>query len=220
MSFILDALKKSESARQRDNWHDSAQIASGSSKPSTSRWLIFVGVLLVVNVLVLLVVLLKPEQTRTEGAPTTATAQPIPVISASRSRDGPAITTRRDPPPPQPVLVEVQAAQKLPPHNQPATDSQGTTTTAGAPAPKITPRTVATVYPSFNEVRVNGSLQLPDLHLDIHVYSEDAIERFVFINMNKYTENATLGEGPMVTEIVPEGVVLDYLGTRFLLPRE
>ena len=40
------------------------------------------------------------------------------------------------------------------------------------------------------ELRANGVLQLPDLHLDIHVYSEKPVDRFVFINMNKYREPA------------------------------
>ena len=61
---------------------------------------------------------------------------------------------------------------------------------------------------------------MPDLHLDIHVYSGQPAERFVFINMTKYKENATLNEGPVVKQITAEGVVLGYQGTDFLLPRE
>jgi general secretion pathway protein B len=60
---------------------------------------------------------------------------------------------------------------------------------------------------------------LPELHLDIHVYSEQPAERFVFINMSKYKEDGTLAEGPVVKEIVPEGVVLEHRGTRFLMSR-
>ena len=63
-------------------------------------------------------------------------------------------------------------------------------------------------------------MQLPDMHLDIHVYSGQPNDRFVFVNMTKYKEGATLTEGPRITEITPDGVVLDYFGTRFLLPRE
>ena len=76
------------------------------------------------------------------------------------------------------------------------------------------------VYKTFNQVRFDGSVQLPNLHLDIHVYSDNPGDRFVFINMNKYKEHATLTEGPAVAEIVPEGVILEFSGTRFLLPRQ
>jgi general secretion pathway protein B len=61
---------------------------------------------------------------------------------------------------------------------------------------------------------------LPDLHLDIHVYSDQPADRFVFINMKKYKENSTLTEGPGVREITPDGVVLEHAGTAFLLPRD
>ena len=63
-------------------------------------------------------------------------------------------------------------------------------------------------------------MHLPDLHLDIHVYSEQPGDRFVFVNMSKYTEFTSLAEGPMVKEIVPEGVILEHLGNEFLLPRQ
>jgi hypothetical protein len=38
--------------------------------------------------------------------------------------------------------------------------------------------------------------------------------------MSKYKEGGTLDEGPVVREITPDGVILEYLGTGFLLPRE
>ena len=92
--------------------------------------------------------------------------------------------------------------------------------TKAVTAPSNEPSTINTAYPTFNEVRVSGSVQLPELHLDIHVFSDAVGERFVFVNMSKYKENSTLSEGPRVAEIVPEGVILEYSGVQFLLPRE
>lgn len=222
MSFILDALKKSESARQRDNWNDSAQIPAGSSRPATSRWLIFVAVLLLVNVLVLLVVFLKPDQTSDETVQAITATLPAPVQSSVESpveaHSEPAIIKRRDPPQSEPV--HAQPAEGPPATERPATAIRSSTTAAEPPATKSISHVFEAQYKSFNEVRANGSVQLRDLHLDIHVYSEVAGDRFVFINMRKYKESATLNEGPLVSEIVPDGVVLDYRGTRFLLPRE
>ena len=74
--------------------------------------------------------------------------------------------------------------------------------------------------PTADELRANGMVQMPSLHLDIHVYSTKPAERFVFINMVRHREKSRLAEGPVVQEITPEGVILDYSGTRFLLPRE
>ena len=69
-------------------------------------------------------------------------------------------------------------------------------------------------------MRAQGRVSLPDLHVDIHVFSEVASDRFVFINMNKHKEGSQLPEGPLVEEITPDGVVLSMNGTTFLLPRD
>jgi general secretion pathway protein B len=108
---------------------------------------------------------------------------------------------------PAPAPAPVETAPEQPAMQLPTRDPE--------PLP-----TIADGLASFNELRAQGVLQLPDLHLDIHVYSGTPTERFVFVNMSKYAENSTLAEGPTVREITPDGVVLDYLGTPFLLPRE
>ena len=58
------------------------------------------------------------------------------------------------------------------------------------------------------------------MRLDIHVYSHNPAERFVFVNMRKYVEGQVLTEGPTVERITPEGAVLNQRGLRFLLPRQ
>jgi general secretion pathway protein B len=74
--------------------------------------------------------------------------------------------------------------------------------------------------PSIEQLIVAGVLALPQLHLDIHVYSGKPEERFVFINMSKYTEGGRLREGPLVEEITADGVVLSHQGNRFVLSRD
>jgi len=61
---------------------------------------------------------------------------------------------------------------------------------------------------------------LPDMHLDIHVYAPKPADRFVFVNMRKYTEGQALKEGPTLERITPDGAVLNHHGLRFLLPRQ
>jgi type II secretory pathway component PulC len=38
--------------------------------------------------------------------------------------------------------------------------------------------------------------------------------------MNKYREGESLREGPVLTTITPDGVILDYQGRSFLVTRE
>jgi len=74
--------------------------------------------------------------------------------------------------------------------------------------------------PSMSEINLTGAQALPELHLDVHVYATTTAERFVYINMRKYHEGAKLQEGPTVERIRRDGVVLNYDGLRFLLPRQ
>jgi general secretion pathway protein B len=61
---------------------------------------------------------------------------------------------------------------------------------------------------------------LPELRLDLHVYTANPAERYAFINMHKVREGETTVEGVQVKEITRDGVVLDYRGTEFLLGRQ
>jgi general secretion pathway protein B len=63
------------------------------------------------------------------------------------------------------------------------------------------------------------SAGLPDLHLDLHVYADRPQDRFVMINMHRLGEGDSLPSGAQVEAIRPDGVVMTYHGTRFLLPR-
>jgi hypothetical protein len=76
------------------------------------------------------------------------------------------------------------------------------------------------VLPSINQINLTGAQALPELHLDVHVYATKAGDRFVYINMRKYHEGNSLPEGPLVEHIRRDGVVLNYQGLRFILPRQ
>lgn len=206
MSFILDALKKSESERQRQNAPGIASIpASGKGKKS-AKWPWLVVGLLAVNLAVLGAIMLKPDapSVSSSGAETTTG---VPASSAPQRSPDIAIEAQSSVP--APAAVPVSGA----PQPQPVFE-------AAAEAPAQRPPTVASGLPTLRELRAAGQMQLPEMHLDIHVYAGRADDRFVFVNMSKYKEGATLNEGPRISEITPEGVVLDYFGTRFLLPRE
>ena len=215
MSFILDALKKSESDRQRQNSPDSAFVPTVPDKSSSSRWLLFVGILLAINVVVLLFVFLKPVATNNETTQVIAEKN-----QESLSDEGPTFqdlvaNARIEQPRSSPSPITEAAPEKYRNESAPAPAGTNAATPSSDP-----PTTRGNDYKTLNEVRADGSVKLPDLHLDIHVYSANPGDRFVFINMDKYVEKATLSEGPTVFEIIPEGVILDHLGTRFLLPRQ
>jgi general secretion pathway protein B len=206
MSFILDALKKSENERQGQSDAEFATVPSSPDAPAAPRWLWILGALLAINAVVVIGLMIRSETTSTRSAVATPVAssgmESFSDQVADARRTAPVVTQ----PEPSPVVQR--------------TNTTGSQTQRTPVSVANLPVTRAAILPTLNELRVNGTLQLPDLHVDIHVYSDVPAERFVFINMNKYEENSRLKEGPELDEITSDGVILEYRGYAFMLPRE
>ena len=201
MSFILDALKKSETERQEQAGGEFSRVPSGSGEPQSFKWLWILALLLLVNAAILIGILMGPDRAAdTPRAIEQTPAEPVP--AAEPSFEEKIREAKQNQPPP---IEDAPVAPR--PREQQAAAVQPRRSTSGR-------------IKTIDEVRLDGSLQLPDLHLDIHVYSDKPGERFVFINMVKHREQSRLEEGPVVSEITPDGVVLEHRGTTFLLPRE
>jgi general secretion pathway protein B len=211
VSFILDALKKSEAERQRQDAPGFVHIPDSSQNKSTGKWIWLVATLITVNLVVLAVVILRSDSAITSSQTATAgnqaTAQPVAVKRAAVATEPVRQETTNSIP--IAAAISPQAAANLPI----STDSVGSYDVESTPP-------IGASVSTFNNLRAQGVLNLPDMHLDIHVYAGQPADRFVFINMSKYKESAQLTEGPTVKEITPEGVILEYGGTDFLLPRE
>ena len=247
MSFILDALKKSENERQRQVGPSLADVQVGQRRINKPWWAVAVGALLVVNLAVLIVVLVRdgdarsnPPQAASETANTAATDAragtqvPLPA-SASRMPRGnptlnaptssagrsladeagsdeagvvldsdPQLSAAANVPEGPPLVRPIDAPAVAPAAIQPQTQAQ----TASEE-----------VLPTQMDLAAGGTV-LPEMHLDIHVYSARPGDRFVFVNMQKYTEGQALKEGPTLERITTEGAVLNHRGMRFLLPRQ
>jgi general secretion pathway protein B len=205
MSFILDALKKSENERQEQSDAEFATVPSSPDAPAAPRWLWILGALLAINVVVVIGLMIRSETTLIGSSVT-----PTPAAnSGTESFSDQVADARRT----EPAVTQ--------PEPSPVVQRTNSTETQRSPVSVANlPVTRAAVLPTLNELRANGTLQLPDLHVDIHVYSDVPAERFVFINMNKYQENSRLKEGPELDEITSDGVILEYRGYAFMLPRE
>lgn len=93
--------------------------------------------------------------------------------------------------------------------------------TAAPPAAGVTtaepvdPSTVPFLREMPNEFR----RKLPELVVNVHLYSANEAENLVYINNQQLRRGEQLEGGIRLEEIVPEGVVLSYAGTLFKLPR-
>jgi len=246
MSFILDALKKSETDRQRQSSPALFEVKVAAPRRRFPPWAIGLGVLLGVNVLVLAWVLLRQPQTAGEAAPPAANAAPatggnavvnsappgmvtvpatvtIPTTVNIPIGSAPSITMGTNNPEPgvvapssTPPLAEEPLLSRQEPSVPPDYDARDY-------APAVTPAQANTAaaqragsIPSRDEVLAQGT-QLPELRLDLHVYAVDPAQRFVFINMRKLREGEMLPDGVRVEHITTTGAQLSYRGTRFSL---
>jgi general secretion pathway protein B len=248
MSFILDALKKSEIERQRQTIP--GLVDSGTVRPRARLpgWAIALCVLLAVNLIVLLVVLVRGWVTSTPAQPTAAQAglgysgaghaaadepgagQLAAGGPAAKATSGAApAATSSDHFSPLDAAPIYAPEIPVPAAPQAALSQSNGAGSTGARAvhhrdPVLTDEDYKAndeeVLPTINEISLTGAQALPELHLDVHVFATKAADRFVYINMRKYHEGATLQEGPTIERIRRDGVILSYQGLRFVLPRQ
>jgi len=228
MSFILDALKKSERERQEhaEGIQPGVIYRRSHAQPV---WMIAVIALLLANMALVTVLWLR------------GTHQPqAPMITVNNSLPASPITQATASTKPANLNGEIRSLQ-----NETQPQDETTKILADAPAPsgpqlvrQIKPEDAArtesgsnamiNTYPkpssamlaTLESIGGSAALNLPELHLDVHVYSINAAERFVFINMKKYTEGQVLKEGPTLQHITAEGAVLKQGEQQFLLPRQ
>lgn len=268
MSFILDALRKSEHERQRQTGPTLVEAAVAAPRARTNPWATAAIALLLLNLVALGVFLLMKSRSRDEppAAPVADSAPasaPVPVPAAGTPPPAGGATPQASvtrtlppgvssaPPPPmlRPAAPEPTPASRNPLEREvygdaPAMSAEAAARAAappgGPPAVVATPsRGGSVVYetlpgtdpasagtrgsetgdlPRADEVAARTGL--PELRLELHVYSNRPQERFVFINAHKYREGETTQEGASIVEITPDGVVMSSGGKRFLLPRD
>ena len=206
MSFILDALRKSDAERQRTAAPGLADVRYAGRRVRQSVWVPILAAILAANVVLMGVQWFgrdgeKPDSAASDPAPAgPATGAPLlePEADGEFMRELPPVAVA----PPVPLPVP----------------------TAPAVAPVVTPAAPSRILagndlPTAEELIGAGALSMPLLNIDLHVYSDKPGSRFVVIGSRKYKEGSPLSEGPTVETITPDGVILAYQGRRFTLAR-
>jgi len=220
MSFILDALKKSEAERQRQAGPALLEMRIVRPARRLPVWAVIVGVALVVSVMVLAWVALRRTAAPASVAITAAAPQAAAPAAGAAAQQaiGPAATMLPAAATPTPGAVPMARVGAEPQNTAAAGDDNPADVAPAEPAP-------ASAAPSHNGtagLRSYAELggKLPELRLDLHVYAAKSADRYAFINMRKVREGEVTSEGVQVKEITPDGVVLEYQGTEFLLGRQ
>jgi general secretion pathway protein B len=215
MSFILDALRKSETERQQQAGPSLADSQYRSPKAGRNVWIPLLIVVLAANAIVVAYVM-NDESTDSENS--VRVIQPATVPRAIGNAEIRPLARE---------VTDSQVAVFAEPVTTPNAgsiqpESVGRQFIAGDSNARRAPEagTVQEGLPNLQQLISAGEVSVQPMHLDIHVYSDTRTERFVFINMKKYKEGETLNEGPSVDEITSTGAILSYRGKRFTLDRD
>lgn len=160
------------------------------------------------------------------GLPSASSNMEVPVAQPEPQRP-PASNQQPEPPPaPPPVVTAPPAAVAA----KPVAVQEAPPIPAGAPeqaatAPPPPPAETAAVpastppLPLLFELPLATRKALPALKVTMLVYSEDPSRRFAIIDGKRVNQNGVMGNDLNLIEIQRDAMVLDFRGTRFLLPR-
>jgi general secretion pathway protein B len=222
VSFILEALRKSESDRQRLGSVAMADLPIARRQRGQPWWVFALSGLLLVNLIILGVVLLRDrngsnDTTSAAQLPTSAPANIPATAPQPQQRTAPAATAS--------VNELQEAAAQVDYETVPRSELE--LANAGASVPDgptlVRPSdTFAAGHAASTSSETNNVANAQasrELHIDLHVFSQNARERFVLINMRRYSEGQQLPNGATVEQITPSGVVLYQNGSRYQLDK-
>jgi general secretion pathway protein B len=207
MSYILDALRKSEQQRKLVRDLKLEQATSGEAPTPRRPWWPVAFVLLVIGA--------------AAGVGAYLALQPkAPPVTAPATAE-PASTPQ---PPPASVATPTPASVATPtsdggPIRDLAKQAQSSATPAPTPPAVARSQPDPQTVPFLREMPSEFTRSVPALTVNIHVYAPDPAQRVLYINNKQVREGEAVADGVYVESIVADGVVLQRLGTRFKLPR-
>lgn len=197
MSFILDALRKSESERQRDSVASLSRTPLAIVRQHTPVWTWFLIGALSVALLTITAVWWRSDQ----GNSSSATGVPPSAAAASSM--------------PESAPLEIASRDGQPAGNLAAPLA---TTAPQTAAPLAVPESL--IPPRIRPVRELSALDpnLPRYRLELLAYNgRDPAGGSAWINGQRYFVGERIANGPELVEVLPDGVILAYAGQRFLL---
>lgn len=230
MSYILDALRKSDQLRQRGAAPTlllGQSVAAPPKQPALLQYGLLALVLLGVGIAI---GWLRPWHTeQAPSAPAVVAAQPpaqqpVPLVEPA-PRPEPAPSAQTAAPARQPAAASAPAAAKPEPRasvqrdvpSAPPKRAAEAPRKASAPAPEPSRGAAAPPPPvvAMAELPLGLQQELPPMSISVHAYSGKPAERLVGINNRLLREGAEVAPGLTLEQITPEGMILSYRGYRF-----
>lgn len=227
MSYILEALKKAEQKREREEGARPVAFSGEGAVHGKKRllWPYFLVLALLLNAGILLLWMTpwQPEPPPREAAsqpPATASAstatQPAVVppqpVEAIKGKDLSPPAAPKSPAGERPPAAVVPRAQEPQPR-PPAPEAPLPPAPPSAPLPKTAPPPNRIV--SLNELPPAVRGGLPPFTVSGHAYGPDPQTRVARINERILQEGQELTPGLKVEEIIPDGIIFSFQGYKF-----
>ncbi len=235
MSYILEALKRSERERGRGavsplttdlRVPDAAGPAGRARRPwALGALAALAGVLVLAGAWWLTSGRRALEPARVAGPVTRNPPAPVPAPAGpAHAPAAPAVALAQQPAPvpraPAASTSAPEPATPVAPSPAPA-PALSAPATAAAPPPPARPGAAPTraPIPRLDDLSAAFRAQLPKFDIEVYVYSPQPALRWVLIDMHKYREGQALPGGGTLDRITADGLVVDFAGRRFLVPR-
>ncbi|MEI6457556.1 MAG: general secretion pathway protein GspB [Pseudomonadota bacterium] len=222
MSFILDALRKSEHERDRRILPGLVDAPRAQRVRPQLAWIIgLIAALFVVNCGALLYLFVRDAHHAS-----TPIAAPAQITGATFTTASPPSAVRSVPRPARSLADEASVGTSTAPYSDvPATPrtrpvTPPATTTVIPAHPLMDASTNTAGLPTRRQLPAAVASALPSVSIDLHVYSAEPAQRFMVVSGQRVQEGATVAGGILIEKITPEGAIAVFKGTRFLLTRE
>lgn len=224
MSYILDALKKSEQERGHGNIPDVQTVHSSSLNYRNDKKVYWPYILIGAVILNLLAISYfifnkdKAVETIVTSPDSDIQTQAVTKIPGTTETEPEVISS-----------TKTTAVSPLPESTAKADYSQPATTVttedtniAEPPAEQAVSETTATPVeingsdiPEFHELPESIRQQIPTITISAHVYSSNPLQRSVVINNNFMEEGEYVLDGLILYEITKNGAIFNFQGTLF-----
>lgn len=214
MSYILDALKKSQQERELGEVPTitTDQLGTERSAGDPTRWIYTAMLLAIAAMTIALFGIVHRDGKDTPlsaGSPSTLAMSATPLSPAppdASYSDLASSSDRLNQTAVTPLDMSPSLAEQDTPDQVAARPEQ-----PAAATPPLQP------VPLLRQLPLSFQQSVPAMNVDVHVYLNAPNKRFVFINQRRYRQGERTTEGPVVEEIISDGVVLRHDGQRFRL---
>lgn len=214
MSYILDALKKSEQERGHGSVPGVQTIHSSSLNYHNDKkpvWPFLLFVLVFINISVLVYFIFSKQQpeiistAQTETVNNTVTDSETIINNLNTTQERPASSI---------ALINSQQ-NDLPPQNTKTEETSHNTTTIALPVKQESTIEQTTKVISLHDMPLNIRQHIPAMEFSAHIYSTTASRRSMMINGRFMEEGDLVADDLILNEITIDGAIFDFQGHRF-----